>query len=66
MLEVLRDTTNAKDLRLDAAKSAATYIHSKMPTAIVTPPPPSGPVTEDDETLLNQYLRGVHAEADES
>ena len=66
MLQVLRDENNAKDLRLDAAKSAAPYVHSKLPTAIVTPPPPSGPVAEEDESLLDRYLNGIHAEADES
>ena len=66
LLQELRDTNLPQDTRHAAAVAAAPYLHSKMPTAIVTPPPPSGPVTEDDETLLDQYLNGVHAEADES
>lgn len=66
MLEVLRNEENPADVRMDAAKSAAPYVHSKMPTAIVAASPPSGPITEDDETLLDQYLNGLHADADES
>ena len=66
MLQVLRDENAPADRRDEMAKSAAPYIHSKMPTAIVTPPPPSGPVSGDDETLLDQYLNGLHDEADES
>lgn len=65
MLEVMRDETVPRSERLDAAKSAAPYVHSKMPTAIITPPPPTGPVTTDDESLLDRYLTGLHAEADE-
>ena len=51
--------------RDEMAKAAAPYIHSKMPTAIVTPPPPGGPVTADDEKLIDLYLTGLHDEADE-
>jgi hypothetical protein len=66
MLRVMRDTSAEDARRDDMAKSAAPYVHSKMPTAIVTPPPPSGPVTADDQHLLSLYLCGLHAEADES
>jgi hypothetical protein len=66
MLRVMRDQTADHARRDEMAKGAAPYFHSKMPTAIVTPPPPSGPVSEDDETLLDQYLNGLHNEADES
>jgi hypothetical protein len=65
LLQELRDESLPRKDRQTAAIAAAPYIHSKMPTAIVTPPPPSGPVTEDDETLIDQYLYGLHAEADE-
>lgn len=65
MLKVLRNPKNPADLRMDAAKSAAPYVHSKMPTAIIPPPPPGGPLNSDDEQLLNLYLNGLHAEADE-
>ncbi len=66
MLRVMRDPA-ADDVRRDEmAKSASPYLHSKMPTAIVAPPPPSGPVAANDEALLNQYLDGLHHEADES
>lgn len=34
MLSVMRDTENPTDVRIDAAKSAAPYVHSKMPTAV--------------------------------
>ena len=66
LLQELRDETLSREDRRTAAIAAAPYLHSKMPTAIVTPPPPSGPVTEDDESLLDQYLNGLHDEADES
>ena len=65
MLRVMRDDTADDARRDDMAKGAAPYVHSKMPTAIVTPPPPSGPITDDDQRLLNLYLTGLHAEADE-
>lgn len=63
MLRVMRDKDVDDARRDDMAKSAAPYFHSKMPTAIVAPPPPSGPIAEDDESILDQYLNGVHAEA---
>ncbi len=66
LLKELRDETLPNKDRHDAAVAAAPYIHSKMPTAIVTPPAPFGPVSEDDESLLNQYINGLHDEADES
>ena len=66
MLRIMRDETADVVRRDEMAKSASPYFHSKMPTAIVSPPPPSGPVSEDDETLLDQYLSGLHDEADES
>ena len=66
MLQVLRDPTQEHTRRDDMAKAAAPYVHSKMPTAIVTPAPPSGPVTSDDQRLVDLYLTGLHAEADES
>jgi hypothetical protein len=65
MLGVMRDPQAEYARRDDMAKAAAPYVHSKMPTAIITPPPGDAPVTEDDEKLLNLYLRGLHAEADE-
>jgi hypothetical protein len=66
MLRVMRDPVADEKRRDGMAEAAAPYFHSKMPTAIITPPPPSGPITQDDETLLNQYLNGLHVEADES
>lgn len=66
LLQELRDESLPRDTRHAAAVAAAPYVHSKMPTAIVTPPPPSGPVGKDDETLLETYLNGLHDEADES
>src|ERR1700722_3171901 len=66
LLDELRDESLPRKDRREAVIAAAPYIHSKMPTAIVTTPPPSGPVAEDDEHLLNLYLIGLHAEADES
>lgn len=66
LLQEMRDETLPHRDRATAAIAAAPYFHSKMPTAIVTPAPPSGPVSEDDETLLDQYLNGLHDEADES
>lgn len=30
MLEIMRDVENPKDVRLDAAKSAAPYVHPKL------------------------------------
>jgi hypothetical protein len=65
-LRIMRDETEPNDRRDDMCKAAMPYVDSKMPTAIVTPPPPSGPVTEDDESLLNLYLSGLHDGADES
>lgn len=65
MLRVMRDPSADDSRRDEMAKGAAPYLHSKMPTAIVTPPPPSGPVAQDDEHLLNLYLTGLHDEADE-
>ena len=66
MLRVMRDPGADESRRDDMAKAAAPYVHSKMPTAIVTPPPAKGPVSNDDEKLLDLYLTGLHAEADES
>lgn len=65
MLRVMRESDTDVARRDEMAKSAAPYIHSKMPTAIVQPPPPSGPVSADDETLLDRYLNGLSDEADE-
>lgn len=65
LLQELRDVNLPQDTRHAAAVAAAPYLHSKMPTAIVTPPPPSGPIAEEDESLLDRYLNGVHVEADE-
>src|SRR5262245_52743766 len=65
MLEVMRNENNPTDLRRAAAKSAAPFVHSKMPTAIVTPAQPAGPMAEDDERLLNLYLTGLHDGANE-
>jgi hypothetical protein len=66
MLRIMRDENADNSRRDDMAKAAASYVHSKMPTAIVTPPPPNGPVTDEDQRLLNLYLTGLHDEADES
>jgi hypothetical protein len=66
LLRELRDESLPYDARHAAAVAAAPYLHSKMPTAIVTPPPPSGPVSEDDERVLDLYLASLHDEADES
>lgn len=65
LLEVMRDAEVPRDERIDAAKAAAPYVHSKMPMALVTPPPPGGPVGEDDNEILNRYIDGLHDEADE-
>ena len=65
ILSTMRDPNQPIEIRIDAAKSAAPYVHSKMPTAIVTPPPPGGPVSKDDETIIDRYLTGLHDEADE-
>lgn len=64
MLQVLRDASAEYSRRDDMAKAAAPYIHSKMPAAIVLPPAQSATVADDDETLLDAYLHGLH-EADE-
>lgn len=65
MLRVMRDA-NADDARRDdMAKSAAPYVHSKMPTAIVNPPAAGGTVNEDDESLLDLYLHGLHVGAEQ-
>jgi hypothetical protein len=66
MLKILRDETAQISERIDAAKSAAPYIHSKMPTALVMPPPPTETVEGADETLLDRYIAGLHDGADES
>ena len=65
LLSELRDEELPLKDRHDAAVAAAPYVHSKMPTAIVSPPPPSGSITADDEKLIETYLGGLHAEADE-
>lgn len=65
MLRVMRDERADHARRDEMAKGAAPYVHSKMPTAIVTPPPPSGPVGDDDQRLLDLYLNGLHDGADE-
>ncbi len=65
MLQVLRDLTAPRSDRLDAAKAAAPYYHSKMPFALVSPANPDPKAGQDDETVLNLYLSGLHAEADE-
>ncbi len=66
MLKILRDESAETSDRIDAAKSAAPYIHSKMPTALLLPPPAEETVEGADESLLNRYYAGLHAEADES
>jgi hypothetical protein len=66
MLRVMRDKTAEHSRRDEMAKSAAPFLHSKMPTAIVTPPPPSGPVADDDKALLDQYINGLHEEAEDA
>jgi hypothetical protein len=66
MLRVMRDPLADDKRRDDMADSAAPYLHSKMPTAIVVPPRPADTLSEDDESVLNTYLHGLHAEADES
>jgi hypothetical protein len=66
LLQELRDESIPRKDRQAAAIAAAPYLHSKMPTAIVIPPPPSGPVSEDDERVLDLYLASLHDEADES
>ncbi|WP_435018480.1 hypothetical protein TA3x_000454 [Tundrisphaera sp. TA3] len=65
MLRVMRDPTADDSRRDEMAKSASPYFHSKMPTALVTPPAPTAVISEDDESLLNQYLHGLHDEADQ-
>jgi hypothetical protein len=65
MLRVMRDEAAETSRRDDMAKAAAPYVNSKMPVALV-PSAASSPVTApDDETVLNLYLSGLHAEADE-
>jgi hypothetical protein len=66
MLRIMRDENADAARRDEMAKGAAPYVHSKMPTAIVAPPTPNGPVTEDDQRVIDLYLNGLHAEADES
>jgi hypothetical protein len=34
MLQVMRDDTKADDVRLDAAKSAAPYVHPKLSSVV--------------------------------
>jgi hypothetical protein len=65
-LRVMRDKTVDHARRDEMCKAALPYTHSKLPTAIITPPPPSGPIEENDEHLLDLYLNGLHDEADES
>src|SRR5262249_55649002 len=65
LLNEMRDESNPRRDRATAAIAAAPYIHSKMPTAIVTPTAPPGPIGPDDESLLHLYNSGLHAEADE-
>lgn len=66
MLRVMRDPAAEDARRDDMAKAAAPYVHSKMPTAIVTPPPARADVTDEDEQLLKLYLHALHDGADES
>jgi len=61
LLDRMSDVTAEHAERLDAAKAAAPYIHSKMPTAIVTPAQPGSEVGQDDEELLNLYTSGIRA-----
>lgn len=66
LLSVMRDETNGRDLRIEAAKAAAPYLHSKMPVALV-PAQPAAAATLDrsDDEILNTYLGGIHAEAEQ-
>jgi hypothetical protein len=64
LLSEMRDESLPRDDRMTAAIAAAPYVHSKMPTAIVTPAAPGVSVAEDDEHLLGLYLSGLHEEAD--
>ena len=66
LLNIMRDETVEPSRRDEMAKAAAPYVHSKMPTAIITPSRPDAAVGPDDEDLLKTYLSGIHAEADES
>jgi hypothetical protein len=65
MLRVMRDQKADNSRRDDMAKAAAPYTHSRLPTAIVTPPSASGSLPDDDEAIVDLYMAGLHAEADE-
>lgn len=65
MLQVMRDPQVGNSRRDDMAKAVAPYTNSKMPTAIVTPPPAGSQPGPDDEGILKQYLDGLHDEANE-
>jgi len=65
LISIYRDETVPRDERIDAAKSAAPYVHSKMPTAIVTPPKANAQLGDDDERILDLYMSGLHDGADE-
>lgn len=65
MLRVMRDKRADKGRRDEMAKAAAPYLHSKMPTAIVTPPPPKQAMNQDDDAIMAQYMSGIHDEAEQ-
>lgn len=65
LLTVMRNEACDLRDRVDAAKAAAPYLHSKMPIAMVPPQSAAPSVRESDEEILNTYLGGIHAEADQ-
>ena len=65
MLRVMRDESTDNQRRDEMAKSAAPYLHSKMPTAVVTPQRTETKTEAEDEEILALYAAGLHAESDE-